>query len=222
MTLARFTSHDPIMYPDGWNTYAGWFAAFGVDAFGTEVATIGVGVATGTGVGVGTGTFVVDGTATVTFTGGGGATGVTGAGGVGATGIGVAVVVGVGAGVALDYYVTGPFVRPVFDRFYDWWNYDPEWDRPRTTPRVRCDTRTGTRPTTFPSLDAPTPRFEAEGCPTCPDPPKPWIRFDRVPPSAPHFPCPGNHTHVYWYEVYQAPYPACTCINSIMTYVVCH
>ena len=33
-TLGRFTGHDPILYPDGWNTYAGWFSGNGVDPHG--------------------------------------------------------------------------------------------------------------------------------------------------------------------------------------------
>ena len=36
-TLGRFTSHDPIMYPDGGNTYAGWFAVMQMDASGLAV-----------------------------------------------------------------------------------------------------------------------------------------------------------------------------------------
>jgi hypothetical protein len=35
-------------------------------------------------------------------------------------------------------------------------------------------------------------------CPPCPTPPGPDI--DRVPPSAPHFPCPGDHWHYYEYN----------------------
>ena len=34
-TLGRFPSHDPILYPDGWNTYAGWFASSASDPSGT-------------------------------------------------------------------------------------------------------------------------------------------------------------------------------------------
>ena len=33
-TLGRFPSHDPIMYPDGYNTYTGWFAGKGTDPTG--------------------------------------------------------------------------------------------------------------------------------------------------------------------------------------------
>src|SRR4051812_37482411 len=40
-------------------------------------------------------------------------------------------------------------------------------------------------------------------CPPCPAPPPP--RTDRVPPSRPHFPCPGDHTHVYQYVSRQNP-----------------
>lgn len=35
-------------------------------------------------------------------------------------------------------------------------------------------------------------------CPPCPAPPPP--RIDRVPPSRPHFPCPGDHRHVFVYD----------------------
>ncbi|WP_437993083.1 eCIS core domain-containing protein [Sorangium sp. So ce145] len=35
-------------------------------------------------------------------------------------------------------------------------------------------------------------------CPPCPAPPGPEI--DRVPPSTPHFPCPGDHWHYYVYN----------------------
>ena len=39
-SLGRFNSHDPILYPDGWNTYAGWFAVRGSDPLG--LAPVGV------------------------------------------------------------------------------------------------------------------------------------------------------------------------------------
>lgn len=35
-------------------------------------------------------------------------------------------------------------------------------------------------------------------CPPCPSPPAPEI--DRVPPSRPHFPCPGDHWHYFVYN----------------------
>jgi len=44
-------------------------------------------------------------------------------------------------------------------------------------------------------------------CPACPAPPPPEI--DRVPPSDPHFPCPGDHWH--YFEYHQGPPPACIC-----------
>ena len=59
-------------------------------------------------------------------------------------------------------------------------------------------------------------------CPACPPPPPPHIRYDKVPPSAPHWPCLGSHTHVYWYETNQLPWPACTCFNNSKNHVVCH
>ncbi len=36
----RFLSHDPIGYPDGYNTYAGWFAIANTDPFGFEATTL--------------------------------------------------------------------------------------------------------------------------------------------------------------------------------------
>lgn len=43
-------------------------------------------------------------------------------------------------------------------------------------------------------------------CPPCPPPPLP--RIDRVPPSRPHWPCPGDHMHVF--EMNQNP-TTCAC-----------
>ena len=37
-SLGRFNSHDPIEYPDGWNTYAGWFATSKQDPRGLACA----------------------------------------------------------------------------------------------------------------------------------------------------------------------------------------
>jgi RHS repeat-associated protein len=54
--------------------------------------------------------------------------------------------------------------------------------------------------------------------PTCPPcPPIPPPRFDKVPPSHVHPPCPGNHLHVFYYT--QAPWPKCICRQ--MCYVIC-
>ena len=44
-------------------------------------------------------------------------------------------------------------------------------------------------------------------CPDCGTPPPP--RIDRVPPSRPDYPCPGDHW--VYFEYHQAPYPDCTC-----------
>ncbi len=46
-------------------------------------------------------------------------------------------------------------------------------------------------------------------CPPCPSPPPPEI--DLVPPSAPHYPCPGNHWH---YRVYNQDPVTCKCFLS--------
>lgn len=43
-------------------------------------------------------------------------------------------------------------------------------------------------------------------CPPCPPPPPP--RIDRVPPSRPHWPCLGDHMHVF--EMNQNP-TTCAC-----------
>ncbi len=45
---------------------------------------------------------------------------------------------------------------------------------------------------------AATTSTTARPCPPCPAPPSPQI--DRVPPSRPHFPCPGDHWHYYVYN----------------------
>lgn len=58
-------------------------------------------------------------------------------------------------------------------------------------------------------------------CPGCPDPPAPPSpRLDRVPPSRPHFPCPGDHLHTYRYEVNQDP-ETCKCFNNLKEDVTC-
>ncbi len=62
-----------------------------------------------------------------------------------------------------------------------------------------------------------------QACPPCPLPPaKPpeLPRVDRVPPSKPHFPCPGDHLHVYWWETRQDPV-TCQCFNNKMEFVKC-
>jgi hypothetical protein len=46
-------------------------------------------------------------------------------------------------------------------------------------------------------------------CPPCP--PNPAPRIDRVPPSAPHWPCPGDHWH---YQVYNQNPQTCQCFLS--------
>ena len=46
-------------------------------------------------------------------------------------------------------------------------------------------------------------------CPPCPA--NPVAEIDRVPPSAPHFPCPGDHWH---YRVYNQNPATCQCFLS--------
>ena len=47
---------------------------------------------------------------------------------------------------------------------------------------------------------------EKKKCPPCPPPPPP--RIDKVPPSRPHWPCTGDHMHVF--EMNQNPV-TCQC-----------
>jgi type IV secretory pathway VirB10-like protein len=53
----------------------------------------------------------------------------------------------------------------------------------------RSDARAEAPPTTCKNCR------EKTNCPPCPPPPPP--RIDRVPPSRPHFPCLGDHMHVF-------------------------
>lgn len=60
-------------------------------------------------------------------------------------------------------------------------------------------------------------------CPPCPACPPIPPRTDVVPPSRPHWPCPGTHTHVYVNESNQALYPNCKCFcNKKEIEVICH
>jgi hypothetical protein len=52
-----------------------------------------------------------------------------------------------------------------------------------------------------------------------PDPPEPQ-RIDRVPPSTPHYPCPGDHMHTYWWDVNQNP-KTCKCFCNKRERVDC-
>jgi len=66
-------------------------------------------------------------------------------------------------------------------------------------------------------------RKECDPCPWnfCPPPPPP--RVDRVPPrglSTPHFPCPGDHVHTYWYQLNQNP-KTCDCFCNLQEDVKC-
>ena len=56
-------------------------------------------------------------------------------------------------------------------------------------------------------------------CPPCPAPPPP--RTDVVPPSRPHHPCTGTHTHVYRYESNQNP-KTCQCFCNLREDLICH
>ncbi len=59
-------------------------------------------------------------------------------------------------------------------------------------------------------------------CPPCGPPPQGGVRTDLVPPSAPHWPCTGDHTHTWWFEMHQRPYPDCTCFPKKIKTVTCH
>jgi RHS repeat-associated protein len=48
-------------------------------------------------------------------------------------------------------------------------------------------------------------------CAACPAAPSPNVRIDKVPPSARHFPCPGDHWH---YRVYNQNPKTCQCFPS--------
>src|ERR1044072_2066294 len=78
------------------------------------------------------------------------------------------------------------------------------------------------RPTT---IDCAPPITECERpCPPCPPnfcPQPPPTRTDIVPPSARHFPCPGTHTHRYWYQLNQNP-RTCQCFCNLRGEVICH
>lgn len=58
-------------------------------------------------------------------------------------------------------------------------------------------------------------------CPPCPLGPPGGSRFDKVPPSAKHFPCPGSHAHLWWFETNQEPWPSCKCHYNKRERVIC-
>ena len=59
----------------------------------------------------------------------------------------------------------------------------------------RSDAETDAPP--IPKTDCPEQEKDCSQSP-CPPPPPP--RIDRVPPSAPHWPCPGDHAHFFVYN----------------------
>jgi hypothetical protein len=74
---------------------------------------------------------------------------------------------------------------------------------------------------------APTTDCNKKECDPCPwnfcqdnYPPPPPPRVDRVPPSTPHFPCPGDHVHTYWYQLNQNP-ETCQCFCNMQEDVKC-
>jgi RHS repeat-associated protein len=81
------------------------------------------------------------------------------------------------------------------------WIADQPWN-PLTHPAPppappTCPTRAVLRPNPIP-IPFPPPPMPAKPCPPCPAPPPPQIH--RVPPSTPHFPCPGDHWHYFVYN----------------------
>jgi RHS repeat-associated protein len=81
------------------------------------------------------------------------------------------------------------------------WLAEQPWN-PLTHPNIppgpaTCTTRPAPRATPVPVPPPPMPT-PARPCPPCPAPPPP--RIDRVPPSRPHWPCPGDHWHYYVYN----------------------
>lgn len=59
-------------------------------------------------------------------------------------------------------------------------------------------TKTCTPPKSTPIPVPPPPLTQPTPCPACPAPPP--IQVHRVPPSKPHFPCPGDHWHYFVYN----------------------
>jgi hypothetical protein len=57
-------------------------------------------------------------------------------------------------------------------------------------------------------------------CPPCPPPYEISRRIDRVPPSRKHFPCPGDHEHVYIMKYNQDP-ATCECFPKKIEVVNC-
>ena len=58
-------------------------------------------------------------------------------------------------------------------------------------------------------------------CAACPPPPPPSARLDTVPPSRPHWPCTGSHTHAYTYYYNQNPI-TCACFLGQNETITCH
>ena len=59
-------------------------------------------------------------------------------------------------------------------------------------------------------------------CPPCPPAPNGGARVDYVPPSTPHWPCLGDHTHLWYFEMHQIPYPNCSCFAKKIKWVKCN
>lgn len=68
------------------------------------------------------------------------------------------------------------------------------WPSPADPPAEKCSPRAPPIPI---PMDPPAPEADKK-CPPCPPPPP--SRIDRVPPSASHYPCPGDHMHTFKYN----------------------
>jgi RHS repeat-associated protein len=77
---------------------------------------------------------------------------------------------------------------------------------------------TGGTPAISASAPCAAGRRPCPPCPPCPTPPA--SRSDLVPPTRPHHPCPGNHTHLYRYESNQNS-RTCQCFCNLREEVIC-
>lgn len=108
-----------------------------------------------------------------------------------------------GAGGTIGAVATGGAVAVAYGAvLYEAWNFG-EWlaerpwnplTHPKLPPQPRMVARCNSKPKPLP---VPLP-WPTRPCPPCPTPPPPQIH--RVPPSRPHFPCPGDHFHYFFYN----------------------
>jgi hypothetical protein len=97
-----------------------------------------------------------------------------------------------------------------FNKSYDYFIHCEEIDRVMDDGSVLVSTASGPETSASPPLpDTPSPNAAPPAAlGTCPNPkPANEVQVDRVPPSRPHYPCPGDHWHCL--EYHQVPYPDC-------------